>query len=164
MKCSQQICLHFMTALFSWYVLESIPIITMVSFVSWRLKLPSARPSGQQLVQAKNKESIKALHNRPIMRGICHSPVDFSHKWPVMRKMVPCHDYFCEWNCTKPNLPLNFNYKQKLPKFYRGCCDSNVILLYRTSLTYHNQKCILENSVAAASGYGLLHNRHQFIA
>ena len=46
----------------------------------------------QQLVQANNKENIKATHHWPFVRGIHRSPVDSPHKGPVMRRAFLCND------------------------------------------------------------------------
>ena len=46
----------------------------------------------QQLVQAENKETIKALDYWPIVRGIQRLPMDSPHKGPVLPKACPYLD------------------------------------------------------------------------
>ena len=60
-----------------------------VTWPSWILKSPATQLFIQQSVYADIKESIKALHYRPFVRGFRQWLVGFPHKGPVMRKALP---------------------------------------------------------------------------
>ena len=74
----------------------------------------------QYLIQSNNKENIKDLHCRPIVRGIHWYPVDYPHKGPVMQKIFPCqgiimtsrsyHIYCCKHMINQHDAQWRFAY------------------------------------------------------
>ena len=63
-----------------------------ITRVSFHLKPLATWLFVQKLVQANNKENMRALHYWPFVWGIHQGLVDSPHKWQVMQKAFPCHD------------------------------------------------------------------------
>ena len=63
-----------------------------VTWGSCHLRLMAIQLFIQQLLQSHYKKKFKVQHNWPFVRGIHQSPVDSSHKGPVMLNAFPCFD------------------------------------------------------------------------
>ena len=61
----------------------------------------------QELVQANNKENIKAPHYWPFVRGIYNSSVDSPHKGPVIISIQWCHHELHNNKMWPPNPDLH---------------------------------------------------------
>ena len=69
--------------------------ITLISCV--RHSSPATQPFFfQGLVSANNNKNFKVPHNCPSMRGMHRWSKDSPIKWPVTRKVFPCHDVTIE--------------------------------------------------------------------
>ena len=97
-----------------------------VTSASWHFKSLANWLLVQKLIQAKDKDNIKALHYWPGVKGISIWPVVSPDEWPVMQKVVPWHDITMKsypggediWALFNRNMPSyqhrNSHYKDKM--------------------------------------------------
>ena len=75
----------------------------------WRLESPSTQLFIEQLVRARNNESIKPPHYWPFVRVIpCYS----NHKGPVMQRAVPCYNITTRLWTIHSEPPMSKPFKQ----------------------------------------------------